>query len=53
MKDLDSITCEYSLKQLLYMTQNHAEYKKVLQSLKKNSFKVNFNLAKREDEKEY
>lgn len=49
MIDLDGITTEYSLKQLLYMTHNQDEYKMVLHSLKKNAFKVNLNLSLREE----
>ena len=53
MIDLDGINGEYSLKQLLYITQNQHEYKIVLNTLRKNTFKVNFNLAQREEMKDY
>jgi hypothetical protein len=43
--DLDGLTQEYSLEQLLYITANLVEYKVVLNLIKKNTLKVNFNLT--------
>jgi hypothetical protein len=45
-RDLDGMLEEQSIDNLLFMTKNYDEYKKVLSILKKHNFKVSYLNAK-------
>jgi hypothetical protein len=52
-RDLDGLLEQQSIENLLFMTNNFDEYKKVLSILKKHNFKVNYLNAKAENSEGY